>query len=167
MTKPHVHVHTQPVRGFPAALRRARLLMSRLRVDVGQGRREEIAVNPNTTLGFVLAEVCKRRKLEPDDHALRHTLAGKSRTLDNGLTIRFAGLSGNATLELISADKRVLHGDCTIALQPEGGARQTGKLSTSTTLDKVIAQLAPDFGCASTHRASFLLPQNNQLLLGS
>uniref|UniRef100_A0A7S2CLH7 UBX domain-containing protein n=1 Tax=Haptolina brevifila TaxID=156173 RepID=A0A7S2CLH7_9EUKA len=117
--------------------------MSKLRVDVGQGRREEVQVNPNTTLGYVLDEVCKRRKLDPRAHQLQHSLAGKRRMLDQALTVRFAGLSGNAMLELIEANGRVVHGECTVAVQIEAGQRETAKLNTATTLAEVAARLAP------------------------
>ena len=118
--------------------------MSRLRVDCGRGMREEVQVQPNTTLGYVLEEVCKRRKLDPTSFQLQHSLAGKRRSLEDSLTVRFAGLSGNATLELVEASGPVVHGECTVAVQLESGTRETARLSTSSTLAEVAARLGPD-----------------------
>ena len=115
-------------------------MTSRLKVDVGQGHHEQVQVQPTTTLGFVLEEVCKRRKLDPSCHDLRH----QRKALDRSLTVRFAGLSSNAMLELVSGRGPATHGECTIGLQQEGGGRQMAKLLTSLTLAEVIAQLAPD-----------------------
>ena len=115
-----------------------------LHIDCGQGVRENVSTNPNTTLGTVLAEVCKRRNLEPTQHALRHTLGGKKTILDGSLSMRFAGLSGNATLELVASTSRVAHGECTVALQLSDGARKMAKLDTSSSLASVLAELAPD-----------------------
>ena len=82
-----------------------------------------MSVQPNTTIGFVLGEVCKRRKLDPSSHDLRH----QRKALDRSLTVRFAGLSSNAMLELVSGGTRTAaHGECTICLQLEGGGRQDG-----------------------------------------
>jgi hypothetical protein len=116
--------------------------MSKLRVDVGSGRREEVTVGQNTTLGYVLEEVCKRRKLDPATHDLRH----QRKVCDRSTTVRFAGLTSNAMLELVSSQGKSGHGECTIALQVEGsgGARPTAKLHTSVTVLEAIKQLAPE-----------------------
>ena len=94
-------------------------MTSRLKIDVGQGRREEVQVQPTTTLGYVLEEVCKRRKLDPNAHDLRH----QRKALDRTLTVRFAGLAGNAMLELVSGGGPTTHGECTVGLQLAGGGR--------------------------------------------
>ena len=52
-------------------------------------QKETVQVNPNTTMGFVLDEVCKRRKLNPSEHSLKH----QRNVLDSSLTVRFSGLS--------------------------------------------------------------------------
>ena len=71
-------------------------MATRLKVDVGAGRKEEVQVTPSSTLGSVLEEVCKRRKLNPAEHDLKH----KQKVVERSLTVRFAGLSSNAMLEL-------------------------------------------------------------------
>eukprot|EP00964_Phaeocystis_antarctica_P005648 scaffold3072_cov58-Phaeocystis_antarctica.AAC.1 len=113
--------------------------MSRLQVNCGLGKKETVQVQPNTTLGFVLEEVCKRRKLSPEGYSLKH----QRTVLDGALTVRFAGLSSNATIDLVAGTAAAVHGECTIALQLESGDRQTAKLSTATTLSQVVEQLAP------------------------
>ena len=113
--------------------------MSRLQVNCGPGKKETVQVQPNTTLGFVLEEVCKRRKLSPEGYSLKH----QRNVLDGALTVRFAGLSPNATIDLVAEAAAVLHGECTVALQLESGERQTAKLSTATTLAQLVEQLAP------------------------
>ena len=108
-------------------------------VDIGQSRKETVDVTPNTTFGFVLEEVCKRRKLNVSEHDLKH----KQKHLDRSLTVRFAGISANAMLELVAA-QQAAHGECTVALQGlEGGGRPTAKLHNSTTLAAMLSQLAP------------------------
>ena len=72
--------------------------MSRLQVNCGPGKKETVQVQPNTTLGFVLEEVCKRRKLSPEGYSLKH----QRNVLDGALTVRFAGLSPNATIDLVA-----------------------------------------------------------------
>ena len=116
-------------------------MSARLQINCGPGRKETVQVSPNTTMGFVLDEVCKRRKLNPAEHVLKH----QRDLLDSGQTVRFSGLSNNATLDLISQTKPVTaaHGECTVALQLESGERRTAKLNTATTLQQVIEQLAP------------------------
>ena len=61
-------------------------MSSRLKVDVGKGHKEEVQVTPNTTMEYVLSEVCKRRRLDPAEHDLRH----QRKDLDRSLTVRFA-----------------------------------------------------------------------------
>ena len=115
-------------------------MASRLKVDVGRGMKEEVLVNPNTTMGDVLEQVCKRRKLNPEEHDLKH----QRKLCDRALTVRFAGLSANAMLELVSAQRAAAQGECTIALQLEGGARLPPvKLHTATTLADVLAGHMP------------------------
>ena len=113
--------------------------MSRLQVNCGPGKKETVQVQPNTTMGNVLEEVCKRRKLNPAVHALKH----QRNVLEGALTVRFAGLSSNATIDLVSGTAATAHGECTVALQLESGDRQTAKLNTLSTLLQVVAQLAP------------------------
>lgn len=96
-------------------------------------------MHPNTTLDFVLEEVCKWRKLNPEGYSLKHQCS----VLDGALTVRFAGLSSNATMDLAAKTVSAVHGECTLALQLESGDRQTAKLSTATILSQVVEQLAP------------------------
>ena len=117
-------------------------MSNRLIVDMGQGRKESVAVMAHTTLGQVKDEVCKRRKLNPEVHALRH----QRHMLEASLTVRYSGLASNATLELVASDGVVCHGACTVALQLECGGRETGKLDTSSSLAEVISKLAPGGG---------------------
>ena len=109
----------------------------RLQVDVGRGQKEIISVTPNTTMQFVLDEVCQRRKLDATVHTLKH----KKTVLESSLTVRFSGLSSNAMLELVAAPSaKAQHGSCTIALQMEDGTRKTFSTDTSTLLSQVAAQ---------------------------
>ena len=52
-------------------------MSARLQINCGPGRKETVQVNPNTTMGYVLDEVCKRRKLNSAEHALKHHDAGQ------------------------------------------------------------------------------------------
>ena len=111
---------------------------SRLKVDVGRGMKEEVLVNPNTTMGDVL-EQGKRCNAESRREHPKH----QRKLCDRALTVRFAGLSANAMLELVSA-RAAACAECTIALQLEGGARLPPvKLHTATTLADVLAGHMP------------------------
>ena len=69
----------------------------RLQVSLPLGRgKEVVACTPNMTLGDVLAEVCKRRQLDPAAHALAQQQRGRSNKLDSSLTLRTAGPSESA-----------------------------------------------------------------------
>ena len=68
-----------------------------------------------------LQGVCKRRKLNPAEHDLRH----QRKPLDRSLTVRFAGLSSNAMLELVAGRGPVAHyryttGTRTAVAPPDG-----------------------------------------------
>ena len=136
---PCAHVHVREKEPEHAAPAKPTPNMSRLQVNCGMGKKETVQVHPNTTLGFVLEEVCKRRKLSPEGYSLKHQRS----VLDGALTVRFAGLSSNATIDLVAETAAAVHGECTVALQLESGDRQTAKLSTATTLSQVVEQLAP------------------------
>ena len=74
----------------------------RLQVSLPLGRgKEVVACTPNMTLGDVLAEVCKRRQLDPSAHALAQQQRGRSNKLDSSLTLRTAGQLSH--VELVSS----------------------------------------------------------------
>ena len=115
----------------------------RLQVDAGRGAKEAVEVTPNTSMGAVLAEVCKRRRLDASQHALKH----QRTMLDGGLTVRFSGLSANALLELVACDAaRVAAaiGDCKLAIQLEDGQRYLDTCHNGSTLLQAIEQVAPE-----------------------
>ena len=73
---------------------------SRSPLPLGRGK-EVVACTPNMTLGDVLAEVCKRRQLDPSAHALAQQQRGRSNKLDSSLTLRTAGQLSH--VELVSS----------------------------------------------------------------
>jgi hypothetical protein len=116
--------------------------MSCLVVELPRGHRVKVATNPNMTLLAVKDAACAKRKLDPQAFALHH----KGRRLDLSLTIRFAGIPNNGTLELVEVpeEERAAAGqqEVTIALQLPSGERLVAAFSPSATLAEVVARWA-------------------------
>lgn len=95
----------------------------------------------------VLEDICKRKRLDPSVHALKH----KRNVLDSSLTVRFSGLSSNATLELVTAAPAEGHGSCAIALQLPSGERTTFTTDTAALLSQAptLAIIACARDCAA------------------
>ncbi|KIW42642.1 uncharacterized protein PV06_06171 [Exophiala oligosperma] len=102
-------------------------------------RRATIKTTPTKPLSEVLEEACTKLNLSPTQYGLKHS----NKQVDLSRTIRLAGLSSGAKLELVQLSKSA--GVVSIALQvPDSEAtgipngRLTDKFPSDTTLWKVL-----------------------------
>ncbi|KAK5365884.1 hypothetical protein LTS13_008538 [Exophiala xenobiotica] len=116
-------------------------------------RRTTIKTTPTTSLSEVLEEACSKLGLNAAQYGLKHS----NKQVDLSRTIRLAGLSAGAKLELVQLSKSA--GVVSIALQlpeSEGGgtpnARLTDKFPSSTTLWLVLRKFEAGVAGASVSR---------------
>ncbi|KAI9734099.1 MAG: Tether containing UBX domain for GLUT4 [Claussenomyces sp. TS43310] len=108
-------------------------------------RRTTVKVSPGTYISDVLHEACRKLNLKSDNYGLKHS----NKAVDMSRTIRQAGLSSGAKVELVIASKSP--SVVSVALQvPESDAkdipsgRLIGKFPSNTTLWLILRQFETD-----------------------
>lgn len=114
--------------------------MSVVNVLTPNGRRQNVKVQPNTTILQVLEEVCQKHKFDPDEHDLKH----HKRIMDLSMMFRFSGLPNNAQLEMVSVQKKRIEQDVGLVVQLSDGTRLEGTYKPSAILGEVLHELCPD-----------------------
>lgn len=109
-------------------------------VLVPNGRRQNVAVTPNTTILQVIEEVCQKHGFNVNDYDLKHF----NRVLDPNAILRFTGLANNAQLEMIPCTKVRSMSNVTIGIQLESGERLMSEFTPNVTLAEILQNLNLD-----------------------
>nr|XP_019553225.2 tether containing UBX domain for GLUT4-like [Aedes albopictus] len=104
------------------------------------GRRQNVKVEPNTTLLDVLEQVCKKFNFNAPEYDLKH----HNKVIDLSAMFRFSGLPNNALLEMAPATKTRTEEDIMLVMQLEDGTRLDGTFKPSTSLLHVLETLCRD-----------------------
>lgn len=104
------------------------------------GRRQNVKVDPNTTMLDVLEQVCRKFSFEPLEYDLKH----HNKVVDLSAMFRFSGLPNNVLLEMVPATKVRTEADILLVLQLEDGTRLDGTFKPSTTLLAVLETLCKE-----------------------
>ncbi|KAL1400415.1 hypothetical protein pipiens_002069 [Culex pipiens pipiens] len=90
------------------------------------GRRQNVKVEPNTTVLEILEQVCTKHNFNAAEYDLKH----HNKVMDLSAMFRFSGLPNNALLEMAEAKKIRTEADVQLAVQLEDGSRSwTERLS--------------------------------------
>lgn len=106
-------------------------------VLVPNGRRQNVAVTPNTTILQILEEVCQKHGYNVDNYDLKHF----NHVLDPNAILRFTGLANNAQLEMIPCTKIRSTSTVVIGIQLENGERLMSEFMPNVTLAEILKNL--------------------------
>ncbi|XP_076755823.1 tether containing UBX domain for GLUT4 [Xylocopa sonorina] len=107
------------------------------------GRRQNVAVTPNTTILQILEEVCQKHGYDANDYDLKHF----NHVLDSSAILRFTGLANNAQVEMVPCTKKRSISTVVIGIQLENGERLMGEYIPDVTLAEILqnVKLNEDF----------------------
>ncbi|OAD55874.1 Tether containing UBX domain for GLUT4 [Eufriesea mexicana] len=106
-------------------------------VRTPNGRRQNIAVSPNTTILQILEDVCRKYEYNIDDYDLKHF----NRVLDTNAILRFTGLANNAQLEMVPCTKIRSISTVVIGIQLENGQRLMAEFTPNVTLAEILQKV--------------------------
>lgn len=98
------------------------------------GRRQNVKVEPNTTVLEILEQVCTKHNFNAAEYDLKH----HNKVMDLSAMFRFSGLPNNALLEMAEAKKIRTEADVLIVVQLEDGSRLDGTFKPSSSLLDVL-----------------------------
>lgn len=98
------------------------------------GRRQNVKVEPNTTVLEILEQVCSKHNFNAAEYDLKH----HNKVMDLSAMFRFSGLPNNALLEMVEAKKIRTEADVQLVVQLEDGSRLDGTFKPSSSLLDVL-----------------------------
>uniref|UniRef100_A0A1Q3F448 Putative tug ubiquitin-like domain protein n=1 Tax=Culex tarsalis TaxID=7177 RepID=A0A1Q3F448_CULTA len=98
------------------------------------GRRQNVKVEPNTTVLEILEQVCTKHNFNAAEYDLKH----HNKVMDLSAMFRFSGLPNNALLEMAEAKKIRTEANVQLAVQLEDGSRLDGTFKPSSSLLDVL-----------------------------
>ncbi|XP_039447168.1 tether containing UBX domain for GLUT4 [Culex pipiens pallens] len=104
------------------------------------GRRQNVKVEPNTTVLEILEQVCAKHNFNAAEYDLKH----HNKVMDLSAMFRFSGLPNNALLEMTEAKKIRTEADVQLAVQLEDGSRLDGTFKPSSSLLDVLKAVCAD-----------------------
>ncbi|XP_055585744.1 tether containing UBX domain for GLUT4 [Uranotaenia lowii] len=111
------------------------------------GRRQNVKVEPNTTILEILETVCQKHSFNAAEYDLKH----HNKVMDLSAMFRFSGLPNNAMLEMAPALKVRKEADVILVVQLEDGSRLEGTFKPSVNLLEVLQKVCPEKAAADSN----------------
>ncbi|XP_023327268.1 tether containing UBX domain for GLUT4 [Eurytemora carolleeae] len=138
--------------------------MSSVSVLCPNGHRIKVSTTPNMSILQVLETVCGKKGFD----SARHRLEYYNKPLDNTNSIRFAGLSNNAELEMVELKeeeiKTNIESKVTVCLQVPSGERLIQEFPSTSSLEEVISTWTNQLGDKAEDEEGVVVYMRNEVV---
>ncbi|CAG8528787.1 2283_t:CDS:10 [Acaulospora morrowiae] len=138
-------------------------MASNVVVLLPNGKRQTVKTTPMMTLKQIVITVCEKQSMTDVEN---WGLKQNKKTLDLGLSVRFANLAPGAKLDLIRITAQKVHSDVQVALQLDDGGRLIGKFPITSSLWDILIHFesSSQDGSLNLTRRTAPVPKKKTLL---